>query len=188
MFAILAYVFTGELSSANDQRPATRDKEEAAIIRKEISGFTVIGIAARTDNARESSPDAVIPKQWQKFFGERLPQKIPGKTGPELYAVYTDYSGDHNGEYTYVIGASVKDESAPATGMVLKRIPPGEYAVFTTGKGPFAKIVPAAWQQIWKLEEAGKLKRTYQADFELYDQRAQDPQNAQLDIYVGIKK
>ena len=48
-------------------------------------------------------------------------------------------------------------------------------------------IFPAAWQQIWKLEDLGKLKRTYQADFELYDQRAQDPQNAQVDIYIGVK-
>src|SRR5438552_16750593 len=108
-FATLACVFTGELSLANE-RPKTNDGKGAVIIRKEISGFTVIGIAARTDNARESTPNGVIPKQWQRLFSEGVPQKIPNKIGPELYAVYTDYSGDHNGEYTYVIGASVKDE------------------------------------------------------------------------------
>jgi predicted transcriptional regulator YdeE len=29
--------------------------------------------------------------------------------------------------------------------------------------------------------------RVYQADFEIYDQRAADPQNLQADVYVGIR-
>jgi predicted transcriptional regulator YdeE len=63
----------------------------------------------------------------------------------------------------------------------------GDYAVFTTDKGPLAEILPAAWQKIFKLEDEGKLKRTYQTDFEVYDERAQDPQNAQVDIYIGVR-
>jgi len=27
----------------------------------------------------------------------------------------------------------------------------------------------------------------YRADFEIYDQRAMDPQNLQMDVYIGIK-
>jgi len=30
-------------------------------------------------------------------------------------------------------------------------------------------------------------KRAYQADFEVYDQRAQDPKNTSLDIFIGIR-
>ena len=30
-------------------------------------------------------------------------------------------------------------------------------------------------------------ERTYVADFEIYDQRAVDPANTSLDIYIGIK-
>jgi predicted transcriptional regulator YdeE len=71
--------------------------------------------------------------------------------------------------------------------MAAKRIPAGQYAVLTTDKGPLSQVVPATWQKIFKLEDDRKLKRTYQADFEIYDQRAQDPHNAQLDIYVGVK-
>jgi predicted transcriptional regulator YdeE len=29
--------------------------------------------------------------------------------------------------------------------------------------------------------------RNYKADFEIYDERASDPQNLQMDVYVGIK-
>ena len=71
--------------------------------------------------------------------------------------------------------------------MVVKQVPAGQYAVFTTEIGPFAKVVPATWQRIFKLEEEGKLNRAYNTDFEIYDQRAQNPQNAQIDIYVGVK-
>jgi predicted transcriptional regulator YdeE len=59
--------------------------------------------------------------------------------------------------------------------------------VFTSEVGPFSKVVPDAWQEIFKLEAEGKLKRAHKTDFEVYDQRAQNPQNGQIDIYVGLK-
>jgi predicted transcriptional regulator YdeE len=86
-----------------------------------------------------------------------------------------------------MVGAPVKPETVPPEGLILRHIPAGKYAVITTEKGPFPKVVPEAWRQISKLEYAGKLKRTYQSDFELYDERALDPQNGQVDIYLGIK-
>jgi predicted transcriptional regulator YdeE len=176
------------LALVSTNRPQTpKDDTESPIKQTNVPEFTVIGIAARTDNAKESTSDGIIPKQWQKFFSEGVPAKISNTTGPHLYAVYTDYASDHNGEYTYVVGAAVKDGTGAPRGMVVKRVPAGQYAVFTTEVGPFAKVVPAAWQRIFKLEEEGKLKRAYNTDFEIYDQRAQDPQNAQIDIYVGVK-
>ena len=175
------------LVSANKQGQTTKDATESPIKQTNVPGFTVIGISGRTDNAKESTPDGIIPKQWQKFFSEGMPAKIPDTNGANLYAVYADYASDHNGEYAYVVGAGVKDGTAAPNGMVVKRVLAGQYAVFTTEKGPFAKVVPAAWQRIFKLEEEGKLKRAYKTDFEIYDQRAQDPQNAQIDIYVGVK-
>jgi predicted transcriptional regulator YdeE len=175
------------LVSGNEQRQAIKDDTESPINQTNVAGFTVIGIAARTDNAKESTAKGIIPKQWQKFFSEGMTAKIPDTTGPNLYAVYADYASDHNGEYAYVVGTAVKDGTAAPTGMVVKRVPAGQYAVFTTEVGPFAKVVPAAWQRIFKLEEEGKLKRAYNTDFEIYDQRAQNPHNAQIDIYVGLK-
>jgi predicted transcriptional regulator YdeE len=51
------------------------------------------------------------------------------------------------------------------------------------------KVVPAAWLQIWSQEDKHQLggQRAYRADFEVYDKRAADPQNSQVDVYVGIK-
>jgi predicted transcriptional regulator YdeE len=116
-----------------------------------------------------------------------MADKIPNKTGPNLYAVYSEYASDHNGEYAFMVGAPVKAGTAAPTGMLLKQIPASKYAVITTERGPFPKVIPQAWMQIFKLEDEGKLKRTYRIDFEVYDERALDPQNGQVDIYIGVK-
>ena len=54
-------------------------------------------------------------------------------------------------------------------------------------KGPLPQVIPAAWQRIFQLESDGKLRRAYRSDFEIYDQRSQDPADAQVDIYLGLK-
>jgi predicted transcriptional regulator YdeE len=50
-------------------------------------------------------------------------------------------------------------------------------------------VVKNAWQKIWQQKdtELGG-KRSYHADFEIYDERASDPthQNIVLDLYIGI--
>jgi predicted transcriptional regulator YdeE len=86
-----------------------------------------------------------------------------------------------------MVAAPVKGSIAAPSGMVSKQIVAGKYAVVTTERGPFPKIIPQAWSQIFKLEAEGKLRRAYQTDFELYNERALDPQNGQVDIYIGVK-
>lgn len=175
------------LASSNQERRMTNDGAENSIKQIDLPAFTVIGIEARTDNAREATPDGIIPRQWQKFFNEGLPAKIPNATEPPFYSVYSDYASDHNGDYAYLVGQRVKGGSAAPADMVAKHVLAGQYAVFTTEIGPFAKVIPEAWQHIFNLEEEGKLKRAYKTDFEIYDQRAQNPQNGQIDIYIGLK-
>ena len=51
-------------------------------------GFTVIGITARTTNAKEMTPDGVIGKQWMRIFQEGLIAKIPNKADASIIAVY----------------------------------------------------------------------------------------------------
>jgi predicted transcriptional regulator YdeE len=131
----------------------------------------------------------VIGKQWQRFMSEGLLDKIPNKLAPDIYAVYTDYASDANGDYTFLLGAKVKNSAAdlPA-GMVKKTVPAGRYGVFTSARGPVAKVVVEAWQEIWSYFQSGENgTRAYHADFELHDQRSADPDNAQVDIYIGLK-
>jgi predicted transcriptional regulator YdeE len=152
------------------------------------AAFTVIGILARTTNAREMTADGVIGKSWGRLMQEALLARIPNKADNRIVAVYTDYASDHNGEYTYILGAAVTSDAEVPAGMVAKKIRGGKYAVFTSEKGPPQKVVPELWMKINSLPQtAVGGDRVYGVDFEIYDERATDPQNLQMDVYIGIK-
>jgi predicted transcriptional regulator YdeE len=154
----------------------------------EKTGFTVIGISIRTSNAKEMSGNGVIAKQWDRFMKEGQLSRIPNKVDSSILAVYTDYESDANGAYTHMLGARVSSADSVPPGMVAKKVPAARYAVFLSAKGFVGKVVPETWTRIWavpKAEPGGN--RAYQADFEVYDHRAADPHNAQVDIYVGIE-
>ena len=151
--------------------------------------FSLVGIAARTNNTREMTNAGVIPAQWNRLFAEGVLEKIPNKVDTDIYAVYTDYASDRNGDYTYSLGAKVGDASTVPAGMVMKTVPAGKYSVVTSAKGPVQKVVPLAWRQVWTLEDDSQLggARSYKADFEVYDQRSRDPRDSQVDLYIGIQ-
>ncbi|MGC2529391.1 MAG: GyrI-like domain-containing protein [Candidatus Acidiferrum sp.] len=151
------------------------------------SGFIVIGISARTSNAKESSGQGVIGEQWTRFLKDGLLNKIPNKVDRNILAVYTDYESDANGPYTYILGARVSSTDDIPPGMISTKVPSGRYAVFTSEKGPVERVVPGTWRRIWTVPKSSPGgNRAYLADFELYDQRTADPQNSQVDIYIGI--
>jgi predicted transcriptional regulator YdeE len=151
-------------------------------------GFTVVGIAVRTSNVQQATPERPIGKQWERLFKEGVLAAIPNKADGNIVALYMEYASDKDGEYTYVLGARVtKVESVPA-GMVAKNVPAGRYAVFTSERGPVQKIVVEMWQRVWATPESALGgDRSYKADFEVYDQRAQNPADSVVDLYIGIR-
>lgn len=152
------------------------------------SGFIVIGISARTSNAKEMTADGMIGKQWTRLMQEGLLAKIPNRADHTIVAVYTDYANDHSGEYTYILGAKVTSAKDVPAGMVAKKVPAGKYVVFTSEKGPAPKVVPETWMKINSLpKDITGGDRVYGADFEVYDERAMDPQALVVDVYVGTK-
>jgi predicted transcriptional regulator YdeE len=164
---------------------------EAAMQPKivEVPAFSVIGIRVRTNNAKETAAGGVIPSQWEKFFEEGIANKIPHKIGPTIYAVYTNYASDHNGDYDFLIGLKVSSVSEIPLGMAAVKVPSGRYAIVPSATGPVSQVVPQAWQRVYSLDDAKQLggTRAYKADFELYDQRSQNPQSSQVDLYIGLK-
>jgi predicted transcriptional regulator YdeE len=153
-----------------------------------LPSFTMIGVAARTSNAKEMTGEGVIGKLWGRLATEGFVSKIPNKVDSTIVAAYTDYASDKDGEYTFILGAKVSSNAEVPAGMIATTIPGGRYAVFTSEKGPASKVVVEAWKQIWSVPQTQPGgDRAYKADYELYDERARDPQNTQVDIYVGIK-
>jgi predicted transcriptional regulator YdeE len=176
---IVLWLFVG-IAGAGDQAMNPKTVTQAEL--------EVIGISVRTSNAKEMTADGVIGKQWARLMQEGLLGKIPNKADGAVVAVYTNYASDHNGEYTYVLGAKVTSGAEIPAGMVATKIPAGKYAVFTSEKGPAPKVVPETWIRINSLaKSAVGGDRVYRADFEIYDERAVDPQSVQVDVYVGVR-
>lgn len=155
-----------------------------------LNGKPIIGIAVRTSYDIEHSEKAKIGRLWERYVREEIASGIPDRKNPgTTYCVYYDYADhDHMGEYTCLIGEEVTDISGISDSLELARIPDQNYAKFTTPAGVFPIVVIEAWHQIWEMnsKDFGG-KRAYEADFEVYDSRAQNPANAVLDIYIGIK-
>ena len=154
----------------------------------QVEGFSVVGIAIRTSNAEQASPEAPIGKMWQRFFHEGVLAAIPNKADANIVALYTEYSSDKDGAYTYVLGARVTKVEAVPPGMVAKDVPAGKYALFTSERGPAPKVVPEMWRRVWSVpKDALGGERAYQTDYELYDERARNPADSVVDLYIGVR-
>ncbi|HKG05878.1 MAG TPA: GyrI-like domain-containing protein [Pedobacter sp.] len=141
----------------------------------------VIGIAIRTTNENgQSSTD--IPALWARFFTENISVQIPNKLGDNLYCIYTEYELDHTKPYTTVLGCRVENLSQIPEGFKGITIAGGSYAPFVA-KGKLSdNIVFEEWLKIWSTD----LPRSYTTDFEIYGEKAQNPEDAEVEIYISV--
>jgi len=156
----------------------------------QFPGAKLVGITARTNNKNESNLDtAKILPCVEKYFQDQVAQTIPGRKTPNrTICAFTDYASDYMDDYTFFIGEKVGEFGNLPAGLKSLIIPAQTYAKFTTESGPMPAVVINAWQEIWQMSDA-KLggQRSYQTDFEVYDERALNRQNTILDIYVGVE-
>lgn len=151
----------------------------------------LVGICVRTNNKDEA--DKINGKIWpcvMRYFHEGLAEQIPHRKNPgTTFCAYTDYESDHTGAYTYLIGEEVSSFSDPLPeGFHKITIPKQAYAKFTTAPAPMPDVVVNVWKHVWGLsdQQLGG-KRTYETDFEVYDERAADHQKIVLDLCIGIE-
>jgi len=143
----------------------------------------ILGIALRTTNQNNQSA-LDIPKLWQEFHSQQIAAKIPGKVNDTLYVIYTDYESDHTASYTTLIGCEVQDLDDIPLGLVGHSIPDGTYTQLAVTGNLMENIVIDAWVKIWN---SPHLQRTYTSDFEVYGPEAQDPTQAQVNIFLATK-
>lgn len=149
-----------------------------------------IGMSIRTNNQDEQNQEtAKIGPLVGRYFSQQLAEQIPNRINPGVtLCVYTDYESDEHGQYTYFIGEAVSSIDEIPEGFTSKKISAGKFTKFTTEPGPMPMVVIKAWQHIWGLSSDGLGgQRNYLADFEVYDQRAADPSNSVVDLYIGVK-
>ena len=159
------------------------------VLQVSRDAIRLVGLETRTRNADEMDPaTARIPAHYERFFGEDVAARITHKVDPgTMMSLYSDYEGDENGEYSITLGFEVGSFDDVGEGLSSKTLPASSYAVVTTDRGALPAVVVDAWQRIWRMSvaELGG-KRTYTGDFELYDERAQNPADAEVDIYIAI--
>lgn len=150
--------------------------------------FFVAGYQVRTNNANEMTGHGEIGKLWQRYFQETLGAQIPNRADPATIVVYSRYAGDEKGDYDYLLGSRVTSVDHLPAGMAFTRIAPGPYAVLTTSQGPLVDVLQAEWKKIWAMQpaELGG-KRAFLTDYEVYDARTANPQQAQVEIHIGLQ-
>src|SRR5262249_13696942 len=150
----------------------------------EYPAFKVVGLSARTSNADEMAGKGRIAGIWERFYAEGLPQRIPNQSEPGVVlALYSEYEGDLNAPYSFAVCVKVEDIGNLPQGLTAYSVPAMKYAVFTSARGPIPGIVIDMWKGIW----SSSIERAYQTDFEIYDGRSRDRNNAQIDVWVSVK-
>ncbi|WP_234865467.1 GyrI-like domain-containing protein [Flavihumibacter fluminis] len=147
-----------------------------------LSSMKVIGITVRTSNAA-GAPGTDIPELWNRFLSEAILLKIPNRINDTIYCVYTNYEGDHTKPYTTLLGCQVTEMDTIPHGTTGIEIPKGIYEQVSVTGNLMNGIVFQAWIDIWQRP----LNRTYIADFEVYDEKAADMSNAEVNIFVGVQ-
>ncbi|MEK6731170.1 MAG: effector binding domain-containing protein [Pseudomonadota bacterium] len=147
-----------------------------------IEQFKIIGISIRTTNENNKAIGD-IANLWNRFLSEKIIEKIPNEVSSEIYAVYTDYEGDYTKPYTTILGCKVENLYQIPKGMVGKEFAGGKYHQLIA-KGNITKgTVIQEWIKIWNSD----LDRAYTTDFEVYGEKAHNPENAEVEIFVAIQ-
>jgi predicted transcriptional regulator YdeE len=161
--------------------------KKALLQRPEIK---IVGLSLRTNNQKEMDPITnTIGQLVHTYLSAQIAGQIPNRKNPGVtLSVFTEYDSNEHGDYTYIIGEEVEHFGNVPTLFKQLTIPASKYQRFTTKPGQMPQVVVQAWQQIWQMSAADLGgQRAYQADFEVYDERALDPARTTLDIYIGIK-
>ena len=148
-----------------------------------IQKFNIIGVSIRTTNENEQSGKD-IPALWDQFISEGIAQKIPNKINHSIYSIYTDYEKDHTKPYTTILGCAVESLDFIPDEMVGITIETGSYEKFIAKGNLNDGIVINEWIKIWNSD----LNRSFTSDFEIYGEKAQNPENAEVDIFIAINR
>lgn len=151
--------------------------------KTELDSFRLMGLALNKKTTNENGQSMIdCGNLWQKFEKEKYVEKIPGRLGDEIVAVYYDYEGDHTKPFSFFIGCKVRFEIEIPDDLDSLIIPNGMYEKFTA-RGKMPDCVVDTWKEIWNAD----LHRDYGADFEIYGERSRDWNNAEVDVFISVK-
>jgi predicted transcriptional regulator YdeE len=148
----------------------------------EMEDIQLIGLSLKTKTTNLNGRSSIdCGKLWTEFNEVNSINLISGRTSDEILAVYYQYEGENKETFAYFIGCKVKGGTEIPNGMQRLILPRGNYQKLAV-KGTMPSCLHDAWKQIWD----GATPRTYQMDFEVYDERSKDWNAAEVDIYLSV--
>lgn len=144
-----------------------------------LPAFQITGISTRTINNGSAGKD--IKALWDRFFGEDLLNRIPGKLSTDIYCVYTNYESDHTGYYDCLLGCKTENGKSAPEGFTMLSISAADYQIFES-QGPLPHTVLDTWQQIWESD----IVRKYTADFDVYPISAFGAEEPTILTYLSV--
>lgn len=146
------------------------------------AAFNVIGIEVRTTN-QDGQATQDIPALWHRFMSNNLAATIPNKLSDDIYCLYTEYEKDHTLPYTTMIACKVASLDTIPEGMTGKTIDGGYFTKYTAKGNLVQGAVYNEWKNIW----ATATNRAFTTDYEIYGAKAANPEDGEVDIFVGVK-
>lgn len=151
--------------------------------KAKIDPFHVIGISVRTTNENNKAAED-IPALWARFMSEGIQAKIPNRIDAEVLSIYTNYESDHTKPYDTILGCRVSSLDNVPSGMVAQSFDGGSYVEFVSKGDMNQGVVYNTWLEIWQAD----IDRKFTADFEVYGEKAQNPANIEVPIFVAIQE
>lgn len=142
-----------------------------------IKSLNISGLKTRTSNINEQLAEtAKIAPLWNKVVQDCFPYML---VGGSVYAVYSNYESDVEGQYDLLVGSDKFSPSLENTESV--EIQEGSYLKFSKD-GEMPEVCISLWQEIWAYFQSGDCQytRSYITDFEKYTQTG-------VEIYISIK-
>jgi AraC family transcriptional regulator len=146
--------------------------------------FLLIGKQHRTTMQRCQN-EIDIPKFWAEFMSQGHVNQIQDRINDSLMGIYTNW--DYAENFDVMIGAQVGTDAKVPKGFILHKMKPAKYMVFTVPGNQNADILNG-WKYIYGtwMPNTG-YEREFSDDFDLFDDRFQDNQNPESEIYIPIK-
>lgn len=167
------------------------------IIKK--PAFLVAGYGINTSISENHTKD--IAAYWDTYHGENLESKMYQQLNPPKHGeVGICVPDSENGSAVYLLGVIVDDFEKVTPDMMTITVPEAEYAVFTTPSlkeipadqsdniDPFSTAIKQTWKYIfneWFPASNYEFDET-KMDFEFYDERCHDFEDAVMEIYVPV--
>ncbi|MGY0037201.1 GyrI-like domain-containing protein [Pedobacter sp. NJ-S-72] len=151
----------------------------------EYQEVQLIGLSLKGKTTNENNQSSIdCGGLWQEFSlcSNGIAAQIPDKLNDEVLAAYYAYDGDYTQPYAFFIGCKVNQGTVVPEGLDTLIIPSGNYLKITA-KGKFPDCVANSWREIWKTD----FPRAYIVDLEVYDERAADWNNSEVDIFLSVK-